>query len=283
MSQIVSSLPGRTLLPATQGVLGGADEAFLAVAFVDIRGVHLLEKELRTVGQVRALATSQFNSARTDTALDHLTRLGVTARLLNPPGGTTYHPKMYLARRGRDYTGLVGSANLTFGLAGNYESAVVVDGRAARDAWNLAEQLWDSPDAKPWTPGGVVPPDHLDPALLRLLLAHVRAGQTIRTLGRRSAPNTIVALTKTGATVHAATTSHVEPRMIQIGYDALATSPTGQLRNTELLNNLRVHRSSFVMALLAQLPMVRQVPHPREVIIAMAGPPPVPPSTATGT
>lgn len=251
MPQIVSSLPGRTLLRAAQGLLARADEALLAVAFVDIRGVHLLEKDLKTVGRVRALATSRFNPARTDTALAHLTGLGVTARLLNPPGGTTYHPKMYLARRGRAYTGLVGSANLTFGLAGNYETAVVLDGRAAKDAWDLAERLWNLPDVKPWTPSGVVRPDQLDSSLLRLLLAHVRAGQTIHTLGRAPAPNTIVALTEAGATVHAATTSHVEPRMIQIGYDALVTSPEGQLRNSDLLNALRAHRSSFVMALLA--------------------------------
>ena len=39
--------------------------------------------------------------------------------------------------------------------------------------------------------------------------------------------------------------------MIQIGYDALATAPTGQLTNPRLLRTLRVHRSSFVLALLA--------------------------------
>lgn len=281
MPRIVSSLPGRSLLPAAQELLARADEALLAVAFLDMRGVHLLEKDLRTVGQVRALATSRFNRARTDTALAHLTGLGVTARLLNPSGGTTYHPKMYLARRGRVHAGLIGSANLTFGLAGNYESGVVVDGRTAEEAWDLAEQLWNHPDAIPWTPAGAVRPDELDPALLRLLQAHVRPGQTIDTLGPTPAPNTIVALTRTGATVHAATTSHVEPRMIQIGYDALVTSPNGQLKNKDLLNTLRVHRSSFVMALLAQLPMVRQVPHPREVIIELRGAPPVPPSTAS--
>lgn len=284
MPTIVSSRPGRTLLAAVQHVLDGADEALLAVAFVDTRGIHLLEQEMKTVGSLRLLATSQFdrNSQRTDTALARAVGLGAAARLLNPSGGTTFHPKLYVARRGRSFAALVGSANLTFGLAGNFEAGVVVDGSVAHDAWVLAEQLWNLPETVPWTPKGRVRPDELDAALYRLLSKHIRAGQTIHTLGRTRMPNTVLAFSRTGATV--ATTAspggeHVEPRMIQIGYDALVTSPTGQLTNKHLRVDLRVHRSSFVMALLATLPMVRPVPHPRDVIVELTGRPPVPPSS----
>jgi phosphatidylserine/phosphatidylglycerophosphate/cardiolipin synthase-like enzyme len=271
------------LLPAIQQALHGADEALLAVAFIDTRGIHLLEKEMLTVGSLRILATSKFDrhQIRTDTAFARAVGIGARAQLLNPRGAATFHPKMYLARRDGAFTGVIGSANLTSGLAGNYETGVVVTGTAARDAWTLANQLWNDLDAIQWTPAGAVPPDELDPRLYKLLGQYVQPGQTIQTLGPLGVPNEILAFTKTGATV-ATTTSpggkDVEARMIQIAYDALVTSPTGQLTNPYLLNTLRVHRSSFVLALLAQLPIGHQVPG-RPITIELVGKPPVPPSS----
>ena len=56
---------------------------------------------------------------------------------------------MYLGRRGHTYAGVIGSANLTFGLAGNYETGVLVDGDPAREAWTLGELLWATQKRSP--------------------------------------------------------------------------------------------------------------------------------------
>jgi hypothetical protein len=282
MSRIVSSLPAQTMLPAIRQVLHDADEVLLAVAFVDTRGVHLLEREMKSARRVRVVATSKFdgNQRRTDVAFARVAGFGGHARLLNPKGGTTFHPKMYLARRGRQFSGVIASANLTSGLAGNFETGVIIDGVAARDGWSLADDMWTN-YAVPWAAKGPIRPDELDARLYALLARRVKPGLTIRTLGPKGEPNTILAFSKTGATVATSISpggKDVEARMIQVAYDALATSPTGQLTNPYLLNTLRVHRSSFVLALLCQLPMVHQVPV-TPITIELLGSPPVPPSS----
>jgi hypothetical protein len=267
-----------------QAVLREADEALLAVAFIDTKGLHLLEREMRTVRRLRILATSKFDRQRnrTDIAFARAVGIGGTARLLNPTGGTTFHPKMYLARRARAITGVIGSANLTFGLAGNFETGVIVTGSEARDAWTLAEQLWDDPEAVPWRPAAPVDPDELDAGLYELLARHVHPGMTIQTLGSGGEPNKILAFSRMGATVATRKSpggQQVEARMIQIGYDALVTSPKKRLTNPHLLKTLRVHRSSFVLALLTQLPMVRQL-QGRPITVELVGEAPVPASSA---
>ena len=282
MPHVVSSRPDQTLLPAIRQTPRGADEALFAVAFVDTNGIHLIEQEIKTVGHVRVLATNRFDRSqtRTDTAFARITAFGASGRLLTLKG-VTFHPKMYLARRGRAYSGVIGSANLTFGLAGNYEIGLVVDGIPARDAWGLGERLWNHTEALPWTPKGPVRPDELDPQLYRLLTQYVHTGMTIPTLGPRPELNTILAFGPSGAIVATKRSpggQAVDARMIQIGYDALATAPTGQLTNLHLLNTLRVHRSSFVLALLATLPMVRQV-SASPITIELLAPPPVQPSS----
>jgi hypothetical protein len=184
MSRIVSSLPAQTMLPAIRQVLHKADEVLLAVAFVDTRGVHLVEKELKSAGSLRIVATSRFDrkQRRTDVTFARVAGFGGQARLLNPKGGTTFHPKMYLARRGRRFSGVIGSANLTSGLAGNFETGVIIDGVTARHGWRLADDIWFN-YAAPWAAKGLIQPDELDSRLYALLARHVQPGMTIRTLG----------------------------------------------------------------------------------------------------
>ena len=43
-------------------VLDGADEALLGVAFVEQRGVNLLERQLATLGRGRLIATTAFGT-----------------------------------------------------------------------------------------------------------------------------------------------------------------------------------------------------------------------------
>jgi hypothetical protein len=58
--------------------------------------------------------------------------------------------------------------------------------------------------------------------------------------------------------------------MVQLAWDWLIAY--GTLSNVTLLKNLRVHRSSFVCALLAQLPGVRVVTNrPITLVIESAG------------
>ena len=96
---------------------------------------------------------------------------------------------------------MIGSANLTFGLAGKYEIGVVVGGIPARNAWALGDQLWNHAEAVPWSPKGPARPDELDPRLYQLLAQYIYAGLTIPTLGPKPEPNTILAFGRTGATV----------------------------------------------------------------------------------
>src|ERR1700690_2783856 len=77
------------------------------------------------------------------------------------PSGGTYHPKVYLARRGDEATAIIGSANLTGGLVNNVEAAIVLrghrDDRPIADAWSWAEDLWSDPRTGPWVGTEAVP------------------------------------------------------------------------------------------------------------------------------
>ena len=65
-------------------------------------------------------------------------------------------PKLYLGSRPGGDTAVIGSANLTGGLATNFEAAVAL--RGTRDdaplarAWAWAEDLWSDDRVEPWTP-----------------------------------------------------------------------------------------------------------------------------------
>src|SRR3954468_24162514 len=85
-------------LGAVRGVLAGADEALLGVAFVQQRGVNLVEEELKTVARGRLVTTTVFGST-TAQGLATAQRDGLDVRVLNPSRGT-FHPKLYVARHG---------------------------------------------------------------------------------------------------------------------------------------------------------------------------------------
>src|SRR3954465_8649310 len=118
-------------LRSVRRVLDGADEALLAVAFVQRRGVNLIEPQLRGVSRVRLVATTVFGTT-TGEGLDAARALGVEIRVLNPPRAS-YHPKLYLARHGDEMAAAIGSANLTSGLIANIEAVTVLRGPASRN------------------------------------------------------------------------------------------------------------------------------------------------------
>ena len=282
MATLVSTWPNGTLLPAIRSTLASGDEGLLCVAFANRKGVALLDEELSglaTRGDCRMLLTSAFGGGRdgiTAPAVQRLHRAGVRVRVLNPGGGT-YHPKMYLSRRRRAVTGLVGSANLTSGLLGNIETGVVLDASAiaAGDAWKLGEALWAHPAARDWDHSiDEVRPEPMRASLVERLMAAIPAGSVVPTLST-GASNRVAAITADGVWVETDRSvaagsgpQLVDGWMLDLAWTALQAAR--ELTNDHLLNDLHVHRSSFVCAALAQLPEV-EVLERRPIKLALRG------------
>ena len=253
-------------LDAVRRVLEDAEEAILGVAFVHRRGVSLIERQLRSVGRGRLIATTVFGST-TAQGLEAASDAGFGVRVLNPSHGT-FHPKLYLARRGEEITAAIGSANLTTGLIANVELTTVL--RGPRDApelrylAELGESWWSHREAIDWSPDRVAAArEVLEPALLRQIEAAVAADPVVATLadGR---PNWVCEITPDGVWVDTARSRRlgrpaqlIDAWMIQSAWEYLQAH--GSLTNRQLLSTdgLNVKRSSFVCALLARLPAVR--------------------------
>lgn len=257
----VATHPGRDLLPALRDLLATADDAVLASAFIDSRGIHLVGAELRALGpRCRLVATSVFRGDRTHAAFAAATELGTRCRVLNPARGT-FHPKVVVTHSKGSTQALVGSANLTAGLVANVEAGVIVESSAATEISALAEAWWSDPAAVDWQPPETPVVDLLDAGLWALVRRSIRSGEVVRTLadGR---PNTVTDVSRAGLWVETERSRRsgagpqlVEPRMLDVAWAALLSD--GELTNRRLLDDLRVHRSSFVCALLARLPGVR--------------------------
>lgn len=279
----------RSLLQHVRQTLAGADSALLCVAFVQERGVHLLAQEFERLKEreapLRLLVTTTFSS--TDhAALALAYRYGARVKVLNPGSGSTFHPKIYLGAASRSVQAVVGSANLTGGLATNVEAAVWMHGDGSEPALlrvrEFGEHLWADPRAVPFEPdqaseaGG----ERIDAALLPSLIAIQREAPLVLTLGRSPKPNRVVEVTASEVLVETerskARKSGAEPIpawMLNLAWDYLRAH--GRLTNKLLLDELRVHRSSAVCALLARLPGVARVPG-KDIELRWLGAPPPP-------
>jgi HKD family nuclease len=269
----------RSLLHAVRDVLLHADDVFLCVAFVQERGIHLLERELDTLrsreARARLLVTTTFQTT-TSSALAMASRLGIQVRVLNPGSGRTFHPKLYLGSSAAGATAVIGSANLTGGLATNLEAAVALSGSRAdaplARAWAWAEELWADQRAESWTPIVAEAVDELfEPRLYQALADEVRRNPVFMTLGRSPRPNRVVELTRTEVQVetersreHTGGAAVIPAWMFNLAWERLRTH--GSLSNSELLNDLRVHRSSAVCAMLARVPGIERVAG-REIVL----------------
>jgi len=260
----------QSLLRAVRATLDSADEAFLCVAFVHSRGLHLLEKELdglkRREIPARLLVTTTFQEEVS--ALSLAGTLGLDVRVLNPGGGRTFHPKVYLGSRGDATKAVIGSANLTGGLATNLEAAVLLGGTRTDEpiarAWAWAEELWSDPRAQAWTPRAGEPVEEpFEPGLFKALRAEVKRDPVFRTLSH-GRPNRVAELTPVEVLVETerstSRTGGAEPIpawMFNLAWDRLRTF--GSLTNKELCDDMRVHRSAAVCAVLARIPGVERV------------------------
>lgn len=262
----------RSLLRAVRQTLDTANEAFLCVAFVQEKGLHLLEKELDDLrcrnGRARLLVTTTFQTTSAS-ALAMAQGLGLEVRILNPGSGRTFHPKLYLGAAEAGSRAVIGSANLTGGLATNFEAAVALEGVRAdvpiARAWSWAESLWDDERVDRWTPRAAEPTEEpFEAALYRMLQTAVRQDPVFLTLGPAPRRNRVVDLSPVEIHVEtdrsrnrAGGAEPIPAWMFNLAWDRLRTH--GRLTNVELLNDLRVHRSSAVCAILARLPPVKCV------------------------
>jgi HKD family nuclease len=269
----------RSLLHAIRATLDGAEDAFLCVAFVQEKGLHLLEKELEALrrrgGRSRLLVTTTFQTTSAF-ALSMASGLGLDVRVLNPGSGRTFHPKLYLGASAAGAGAVIGSANLTGGLATNLEAAVAL--RGSREdiplarAWEWAETLWSDERVERWTPQIAERTDEpFEPRLYQALSAEVRRAPVFMTLGPKPRPNRVVELTP--VEVHVETersrdrtggAEAIPAWMFNLAWERLRTH--GTLSNSVLLKDLRVHRSSAVCAILARLPPVERVPG-KEIVL----------------
>jgi hypothetical protein len=258
----VASAHDGTLLEGIRRGLRGADRSLLCVAFTSDAGINLLGKELRQLGpRARLMVTTAFGST-SQGGLATAQQWGVQVRVRNPSGGT-YHPKLYASQHGDQTTAVIGSANLTGGLVCNVELATILRGPAddtvlARvQAWGEAE--WERGQPFDATIAPPAPPP-LEADLHALIEAALARDPILRTLAT-GAQNEVTAISADGLHVHTARTRTrgegaqlVPGWMIRLAWDYLQAH--GALDNRKLLNDLRVHRSSAVLALLARLPGV---------------------------
>ena len=256
-------------LRAVRNALEDCDEALLGVAFVQQRGVNLLGPQLKTIATARLVTTTAFGSTTSD-GLSAARDLRVGVRVLNPSHGT-FHPKLYLARHGDEIRAVVGSANLTSGLVANVEVGAVLHGPRSAPAlqtlWELAESWWNHEDAVDWSAERVVAPaEMLEADLFARIDAAIGPGQVVETLGRRPQPNWVSHVTPDGVWVETNASrrkglppQHVAAWMIQIAWDWLEAHGRLAAAHLQATNGLNVKRSSFVCALLAQLPDVELV------------------------
>lgn len=254
-------------LDAVRSILSDVDEAIVCSAFVRRAGVHLVERQLEALrDQVRLAATTAFSGDTTMLALNTAVDLQTRVRVHNPARGT-YHPKLYVGRRGDRVRAPVTSANLTGGLVSNIEVGALLEGSdddpALRDAWATAEALWSHADAAVWTPVAAEAEDEtFSPGLFDALRRAVNEDPLFLTLsGGR--PNRVIEVTGTGIWIETEASDakgrpaqKVPAWMFELAWEYLRTH--GQLTNAHLVANdgLNVKRSSAVCAILARLPGV---------------------------
>ncbi len=262
---------GFGLLEAVRATLASSDDSLLCVAFAHERGVRLLGKELEAAHRRGSTArlSSQPHSIPGGTTADALAAarsFGVEVRVHNHAGGT-YHPKLYLGASGAEASAVIGSANLTAGLACNVEVGVAMSGyrrdRALARAWEIGETLWEDARSEPWEARAAdAAVEEIAPELLAALSMARRLNPVFMTLGPNPRPNRLVEVTPSEVWVETERTSRertgpqpVPAWMLNLAWEYLRTRR--ELTNTTLLKQLRVHRSSAVCAMLARVPGVR--------------------------
>ena len=230
-AEFVSTANG-SLLRAVRSTIVASNEVLICVAYMKESGVRLLADELTSMRARRIVPRLLVTTALGTTdarSLEMASRLGADLRIYNPGRGT-FHPKVYMGRRGRQLA----------------------------DAWSWAEALWQEPVVEYWDPRArarIPDTERFEPPLFALL--RPLEGRQIFTLARRQ-PNTIAEVAEDRVIIRTTRSPRGQPVpawMFNIAWSYLTTH--GRLANQHLCDELRVHRSAAVVAVLAQLPGVR--------------------------
>lgn len=257
-----------SLLRGVRDALRDSERVLICVAFAAEAGVRLLQKELEVLRQrdrpVGLMATTTFGTT-TPAALGLAQKLGLDVRTYDPSRGT-FHPKVYLGigKRGA-VKAVIGSANLTGGLATNVEAGMYLQGtlrdEPLKNAWEWAEDRWGDPVVELWTTKtvGVVTAEVIDPELYAELERAVEADPLFWTLGsspRRNLVHTVMpthVLVETDKSkAEGGLPQPIPAWMLNVAWEYVRGHDV--LTNHYLLNELRVHRSSVVCAILARIP-----------------------------
>jgi HKD family nuclease len=141
----------RRLVDELRNLLGAAESATFAVAYIRRSGVQLLRRELQALRQrggiVRILFTVNPPISEA-AAVRSLLDLGIAVRVYNAPH--VFHPKGYVFTRGNGSTAVIGSANLSGSALtqGREWCLVGTDLELPIDELNAEfERLWISPYA----------------------------------------------------------------------------------------------------------------------------------------
>jgi hypothetical protein len=275
VSTITNIGSGSDILAAVRAAITDADVAILAVAFVKVGGVNLLETQIDRLGaNARMLVTATFGTTN-PAALAMARKLGTSIRVHNSSAGT-YHPKIYIGRRGNDATAVIGSATLSGGLVSNVEAAVMLRGTIhdppIRDAWDFAESLWSHERSVEWSPpiGAPIEEEAFDPELHALIAAAVARTEGMFSTVSQGKPNQVTDLISTGLyviTEQSTSAQFIPAWMFQVAWDYLLAH--GQLTHKHLqaTDGLNVKRSAAVCAILAALPDVHVVPGSKPVML----------------
>jgi HKD family nuclease len=259
--KIIGGRPDGSLLNEMRGVFDGSQRALLCVAFINRMGVALLDSELSRVGRAgRIMLTTVFGDT-TKPALQALQKHGFKIKILNLSVGT-YHPKIYISESTICKTAAIGSANLTSGLIKNVEALTVLRGsptwQPIKDVTDLAEDLWLHDSAVSFQDFlSEAKEEILSDDLLFKVKSAIPLGSEILTISH-SQPNKVVDINPAGILVQTKRSDAkktgpqlIDAWMLQLAWDYIKSN--GQLSNTMLCNELHVHRSAAVCAILAQL------------------------------
>lgn len=152
----------------------------------------------------------------------------------------------------------------------NVEVAALLQGQphedALRGAWSWAEKLWHDERSEVWIPRepGIKDVERFHDDLYKQIKREVAREPVFTTLGSKPKENRVVELAPTEMYIATARSMRsgtgaepVPAWMVNLAWDYLRQH--GRLSNPYLLNELRVHRSSAVLAVLARLPLIEQV------------------------
>ncbi|HEY0012123.1 MAG TPA: phospholipase D-like domain-containing protein [Allosphingosinicella sp.] len=138
---IISNADGKNHTDTIEGLLEGAEEIVIAVAFLKKGGANhlapMLEKRLAAGATVELFVGTDFfltEPAALERLLKITTDYASCTVMIADRSPATFHPKVYCSRRDQDWRSLVGSANLTGGaLRSNEELSLLIE-HAAGDA-----------------------------------------------------------------------------------------------------------------------------------------------------